>query len=613
MKHSITFLLFFLLLSAAQGQNPFNKRLYYGTNALQEARRIIRTPDNNFLVVGYTASSTSASSLDRDALVLKINASGAVIWAKKYGGSDWEEFNDVVQVGNYYYCVGYTRTPAWVNGTYMSGIQNLNADVFLVKLRLDGSVVWAKNMGKPANGINATDGNDIGQRIVASNQGGVILTVRINSGASTGQNNGIIWVDSDGKTKWAYQYDMPGNPSINELTLGIWKDNTGSYITGGWIGPASTGFTGGIIFKVNQKGDLVWAKNTRCNPSNFESQYYGYYNHNTGKVYTTDYYSQTGGSNREPQVCTNMANTGNAPTGGGIPKAKRFYYGSPGSSSNNYRGNIFPVGDGYQQFILAAYELNAVTGSSTKYATIISVDEDLNFQWAKKVGATHQGATGYLNQIFDIVTCDGNNQSLLTVGTISKSNGNKDILIARIRASGTLDSCDVSAPIVGDTIGETANSLNLQRVNLNTVNCGNSCWADNDLISSITVSDITLTSIAECTPISVPDDELISEVVAKSTDLDHIVPTTTGGVGIAGLTGDLSFNFLKSPKEIYFEITDPTGDFVYERFFSNMDKLTAGFDFASMKLEKGDYIWEIEAVYDGEEGIERKVGQFTID
>lgn len=360
MKPSIFFLLlFFIITNTLNGQNLFTKRLNQSatTNTLQEARRIIRTPDNNFLVVGYLAS--TPSSLDRDALVIKMDADGTVIWAKRYGGSNWEEFNDVVQMGNYYYCLGYTRT--WVNGVYLSSGTNVLADVFLVKLKLDGSVVWAKNMGKPANGVSATDGNDIGQRIVASSQGGVILTVRINSGASTNQNNGIISVDSDGKVLWAYQYNMPNSNSINELTVGIWKDGAESYITGGWIGPASTGFNGGISFKVNQKGDLIWAKNTRCTPGAFESQYYGYYNHNTGKVYTTDFYNQVSGNIREPQVCVNMASTGNAPPSGSVPQAKRFHYGSAGSSGNNFRANIFPVGDGYQEFILAAYDLNSIT------------------------------------------------------------------------------------------------------------------------------------------------------------------------------------------------------------------------------------------------------------
>jgi hypothetical protein len=76
---------------------------------------------------------------------------------------------------------------------------------------------------------------------------------------------------------------------------------------------------------------------------------------------------------------------------------------------------------------------------------------------------------------------------------------------------------------------------------------------------------------------------------------------------------DLYFSFVKQPKEVYFEITDPTGTFVYERFFGGMNKLETGFRFANLDVKAKDYIWEIQAGYDNEIGIERKTGQFKVD
>jgi hypothetical protein len=75
---------------------------------------------------------------------------------------------------------------------------------------------------------------------------------------------------------------------------------------------------------------------------------------------------------------------------------------------------------------------------------------------------------------------------------------------------------------------------------------------------------------------------------------------------------NLSFTFKKEPKELYFEITDPTGNFVYERFYGNMDKLIAGFKFEGYNGIGKEYVWEIEAVYSDEEGMERKTGYFRM-
>jgi len=618
----LSVLVLFILVNTLTAQVPFTARLKVGTNALQETRRIIHTPDSNFLVVGYLAGTQPTTSLDRDALVFKMTPTGSILWAKRYGGSNWEELYDVAQVGNYYYCVGYTRS--FFNGRYPPlPANNVNADVFLMKLNLDGTLVWAKNMGRPSNGTSSTDGNDIGFRLIGSAQGGVVIVVRINSGNNTNQNGGLIWVDANGKTKWAYQYDLTSNIANNELTFSIWKDKADQYITGGWIQTSGTPFfTGGIMYKVDQTGKLLWDKNIRTNPTgtSFESLYYGYYNHKNQKIYSTDFYTQVSGSIREMQVCTNKAFNGEVPTAGSIPQAMRFHYGAPASVGNNFRTYIFPVGDGYEQFILAGNDNSGATANTTKYATLISADEELGFQWAKKIGATKPaGTTGYLNHIFDMVTCDGDNQNLLCVGTLTKSDGNKEILICRTTASATLDTCNFTAAVNDSSLTETHANLNLQRINLNTVGCGNSCWADDDLINnaSITISNVTPTVTTDCAESA----ELIGGIVSQASftnfnddevpALNFIVPNVSSD--LAG-GSDLSFTFNKPPKEVYFEITDArTGDFVYERFFGDLERLMQGFNFAGMNMPSGEYVWEIEAVYDDEQGIERKVGEFVID
>lgn len=611
MKKIVHFLLLVTLffvssMTKVQAQDTYLKRVTFGTNSLQEARRVIKTPDNKYLVVGYVAN--NAASLDRDGLVFKMEENGNILWANKYGGANWEEFYDVVQSGSYYYCIGYTRT--WTNGTFFGSPPpppippppNLIADVFVVKMKLDGTVVWAKHMGKPTNGTSAGDGNDYGLRGIACAQGGVIVVSRMNIGFGSDQNSGLIWVDSDGKTRWAYQYDFPNNTAANELTQGIWKDGTQTYVTGGWFNKFN-GITGGFLYKVDQNGAIIWQKFTEVANAQFESQYNGYYNHNNGKMYTTDFYNQNSASIREIQVMTNLSATGLPPAPGAIPQAKRFHYGAAGSSGNNHRAFIFPVGDGYQQFIVGGSEVTGPTAGVIRRATIIAASADLVYQWTKKIGS---GIVGSQSQLNDLLTCQNNTQSLLAVGSVNRLSGSvtlRDVMISKIRSASTLLDCEVSAPINNSNLSLTATNTDLVRINLKTI-CNNGlCWANDNLIpaGSVVVTPLNASPATECTgPVPPP----------PSQSMSFIEPTEST---FGGELSALSFSFSKQPKEVYFEISDLNGDFIYERFFGNISKLQSGFNIQDMKLDPKEYVWEIQAVYEDQVGIEVRRGVFKLD
>lgn len=559
------------------GQNT----LAFGTAlGAEEGRRIIQTPDSNFLIVGYC----TPSGMGRDGLVLKMTPNGTILWAKAYGGTNWEEFYDVVYAGGYYYCVGYTRT--WVKGTY--GSPNLNADIFLVKLNLDGSLVWAKNMGRPSAGSSPTDGNDLGLRMVAAAQSGVVIVARINHGASSGQKNGLIWVAPDAKTRWAYQYDWTSGLSMNEITFGIWKDKSQGYITGGQMNTLIS--NDGFLMKTDQNGNVQWAQKTKCSPGIIESQYTGYYNHLNGKIYTADYYNKSDESIYEAVVITNMAETGAVPSGGGVPRAVSLHYGASGSSGNNYRCRIFPVGDGYGDFVLA---VNDQSTSSPNAATIVAMDMDMNFKWSKNIGYPNQG-----HNILDMVTCYGTTYDLYFTGFIGES---RDVLLGWTTYSDT-SSCAVSDDIDTTYLSTTNTSLTINKVNLNTYGCTNDCWAGNDTIGDITISNYVGFESVACYESGPPPDTAEQALNFIETNFCDDPSCLT----------NLSFNFPKQPQIVYFEITDITENFVYERFYGQVAKLTNGFNFDSIGLKKGQYKWGLFATYSDKTGMEQKYGTFIV-
>lgn|GEM_PF-5048969 len=106
------------------------------------------------------------------------------------------------------------------------------------------------------------------------------------------------------------------------------------------------------------------------------------------------------------------------------------------------------------------------------------------------------------------------------------------------------------------------------------------------------------------------------------------MPLDYGGEGVLGEIGrgqvnivnDSKISINQQPQELYFEITDPTGDYVYERLYATdkqsinevKQKLASGYTFADMGLKKGTYVWEVEVIYEGLKGMERKTGEITM-
>ena len=167
----------------------------YGGSSYERFVSITIDNNNNYICAGYArgASSNMASNWGHagatDAILVKTDSSGNAIWAKNFGGSDDDYFNDVVITtdGNIV-CAGRSTatSPHWGNvGT---------TDAIVIKLNSSGTVLWSKNFGG-TNGESASG-------LVATPDGGVIV-VGYSMGASTNLTNN--WARLPGNT--AYTYD----------------------------------------------------------------------------------------------------------------------------------------------------------------------------------------------------------------------------------------------------------------------------------------------------------------------------------------------------------------------------------------------------------------------
>jgi hypothetical protein len=119
----------------------------YGGSESEGFSAIELTADDGILAVGYTASSngdvTSNRGGDSDAWAIRLNADGSIKWQKTFGGTKRDEFYDVAKVGTDWVVVGFTDSQ---DGDIVApkGVQ----DGWAMRLTdSTGAVVWKKNYG----------------------------------------------------------------------------------------------------------------------------------------------------------------------------------------------------------------------------------------------------------------------------------------------------------------------------------------------------------------------------------------------------------------------------------------------------------------------------------
>jgi len=149
----------------------------FGGTSLEEASSIVETPDNGYILVGGSASYGAGSY---DFLVIKLNSSGNLLWARTIGGSgsDWP-YSVIPAIDGGYVIAGSTAS-------FGAG----GSDCFVVKITEDGALSWAFTFG--------TNGSDVARQVIRTSDGGYALTGSTYGIGSGGSDVLIIKFNADG-------------------------------------------------------------------------------------------------------------------------------------------------------------------------------------------------------------------------------------------------------------------------------------------------------------------------------------------------------------------------------------------------------------------------------
>ena len=173
----------------------------YGGNNYEEGKDIIANTDGTMVMAGHTSSSHSGDVGNMhgiyDMFFLKLDASGVVLTSKTYGGQDSDYAERIIPAGD----GGYVLVGGTFSNKYGDvGPGKGNNDAWIVKVDARGELIWQKNIGGSdaedfSDVIASTDGGYIAVLNTGSNNSGDI-------GANKGETDiAFVKISSTGEIK----------------------------------------------------------------------------------------------------------------------------------------------------------------------------------------------------------------------------------------------------------------------------------------------------------------------------------------------------------------------------------------------------------------------------
>jgi len=119
----------------------------YGSSSNELGFSIATTPDDGYVLAGSTVGNNGdVTTLNHglsDAWIVRINASGGIIWKKTYGGSSTDYAYSIISSadGGFVFCGATSSNDGDIAGSHGG------TDAWVVKLSSAGEIEWQKVLG----------------------------------------------------------------------------------------------------------------------------------------------------------------------------------------------------------------------------------------------------------------------------------------------------------------------------------------------------------------------------------------------------------------------------------------------------------------------------------
>jgi len=246
-----------------------------GEEKTDEVKAIKACSDGDIFIAGDTGSFETG---DFDMQVIKLDLQGNIIWQKNIGGTGKDHAESVTENKDGELIIA-GKTSSWGAG---------NDDMWLVKLDMNGSIVWQKTLGNIAN--------DQAYSVATTGDGGIVVAGMLQREFG----GGIIKLDNSGRVIWAKNIGLGSKlysviemsdrliVAVGSIFHDIWiiklssrgdliwqktiggigteraasavEGRDGELIVAGITTSFGSGFDDAFIVKLNNNGDIVWQK-----------------------------------------------------------------------------------------------------------------------------------------------------------------------------------------------------------------------------------------------------------------------------------------------------------------------------------------------------------------
>ncbi|RFS17094.1 hypothetical protein [Emticicia sp. C21] len=208
----------------------------------------------------FDTFSLTSSGFD-DIFIVKYSPAGAVLWAKKAGGIEFDTPHEItVDNSNNILITGAFQNTADFSGTNLTAT-NIS-DVFIAKYDANGNLLWAKKAGGADNDVSyGMAVNNIGEIFIVGNFNGTATFSPVTVSVST-TTTFIAKCDANGNFKWVQKI---GGADINSsYSYGITTDNSRNvYATGKFKGTVN--FFSSKITSAGQEDVFIARITEDCN------------------------------------------------------------------------------------------------------------------------------------------------------------------------------------------------------------------------------------------------------------------------------------------------------------------------------------------------------------
>ncbi|HQQ93619.1 MAG TPA: T9SS type A sorting domain-containing protein [Bacteroidia bacterium] len=233
----------YLIKMDSLGQMSWEK--FIGGFGIEVGHSVLQLPDSGYVCCGYTNSFGFGGY---DLYLVRTDKTGALLWQKTFGGTDWDFGNDVLLTadGNLL-CVGYS---------YSNGLGK--KDAYAVKCDLQGNLVWQKHYG-------GTEDEEL--RRVFTKDGNIFYTCGYT--CSFGELNGDMYalkLNSSGDTLFTIRYGQQDRDVANSIIV----DANDSIFLAGGLTYTNMGSQAAYA-KFNQTPSHLWTRHYGMNNEDEEA------------------------------------------------------------------------------------------------------------------------------------------------------------------------------------------------------------------------------------------------------------------------------------------------------------------------------------------------------